>query len=115
MIYIGFSTRTHKKLAQMICQQFRHVAPIVITKNKCIIYQFIRTNKIVPVYIKPRDLKILSKHGWIFVKYDHKFDSGHTLNIIPALSCVQFVKRVCRIKKLIIQTPDSLLKYITRK
>ena len=114
MIYIGFSTRTQKIYARILCKKYRHVAPVLITPKKCTIYQFVRFNKVVPIPIKKRDLIILQKHEWKFVKYACKFDPELAIKTKP-INCVQFTKRACRIKNITIQTPDALLKYITQK
>lgn len=114
MIYIGFSTKTHKLCAKILCKKYRHVAPILITKNKCIIYQFVRFNKVVLIPIKKRDLTVLQKYGWKFVKCTCKFTPKRAIKSKP-INCVQFTKRACGIKNIKIQTPDSLLKYITTK
>ena len=114
IIYIGFSTKTHKIFARIFCRYFKHCAPVVITKNKCEIYQFTRANKINVIPIKKRDIKILTAHGWRFVKHNIKNIPRNAIHI-HALSCVQFTKKFCRINKPAIQTPDSLLKYLVKK
>lgn len=110
-LYIGFSTRTHKIYAKMFCKKFRHCAPVLFYKNKCVIYQFVKQNKIVPITIKHRDIKILQQYGWVFIKYNNKFILTNT----HALTCVQFTKASCGIKNKAIQRPDALFKYITNK
>ena len=114
MICIGFSTKTHKLFAKILCKKYRHVAPILIKKDKCVIYQFVRFNKVVPIPIKKRDLRILQQHGWKFVKYACKFDPKRAIKSKP-INCVQWTKHACGIKNMAIQTPDALLKYITHK
>ena len=47
MIYIGFSKRSHKLYARVLCKNFKHCAPVDIQGNKCLIYQFVHKNKIV--------------------------------------------------------------------
>ncbi len=114
MIYIGFSTKTNKLCAKILCKKYRHVAPILITKNKCIMYQFVRFNKVVLIPIKKRDLTVLQQYGWKFVKYACKFAPECAIKSKP-INCVQFTKRACGIKNIKIQMPDSLLKHITQK
>ena len=114
IIYIGFSTKTHKILARIICKNFKHCAPVIITKNKCKIYQFTKTNKITIINVKKRDIKILEKYGWQFIRYNTKSVPQNALHI-HALTCVQFTKKFCCIKKIAIQTPDALLKYLKTK
>ena len=112
MIYIGFSTRTHKIYARIFCRKYRHVAPVLITKNKCIIYQFVGFNKIALIPIKKRDLSILNRYGWKFIRYNCKFTPRKAIKT-QTITCVQFTKCACGIKNLTIQTPDALMKYIT--
>ena len=114
MLYVGFSTQSHKLYARVVCKKYRHCAPLLITNNKCIIYQFISYKKIVPIYIRQRDIEILKHFGWIFIQYDGKFNIRHTLKS-KALTCVQFTKHVLNIKNIAIQTPDELLKYLNTK
>ena len=113
IVYIGFSIKTHKILARIFCRHFKHCAPVVITKNKCEIYQFTRANKINVIPVKKRDLKILKAHGWQFVRYNIKNFPKNALHI-HAISCVQFTKKFCGIKNANIQTPDSLFKYLNK-
>ena len=112
--YIGFSTKTHKILARILCHRFKHCAPIVVTKYKCEIYQFTKRKNITVIRIKKRDLKILKAYGWLFVKYPVK-DIPQKAENIQAITCVQFTKKFCGIKNITIQTPDSLLKYLIKK
>ena len=114
ILYIGFSTKTHKLHAKIICRKYKHCAPVIVSNNRVILYQFVRPWYIKAINIKKRDLNILKNHGWKFVKYNIKI--AHTVNLNgPAFTCVQFVKHVCGIKNILIQTPDSLLKYLARK
>ena len=114
IIYIGFSTKTNKILARIFCHHFKHCAPIVITKNKCELYQFTKPSDITIIPIKKRDFKILEQYGWKFVKYNAKNPNVKPLKI-HALTCVQFTKRFCDIKKIGIQTPFCLFKYLIKK
>ena len=109
MVYIGFSVQSHKLYTQVLCKKYRHCAPVVITKDKCIIYQFVNMFKQEQISIKPRDLHILKQYGWIFIKHN---DSFYPNTHFPGLTCVQYTKRICRIKKLNIQTPDKLFKFL---
>lgn len=114
MLYIGFSKKSHKLSAKILCKKYRHCAPVLITKEKCIIYQFVSYKKIVPIYIRPYDINTLKHFGWIFIKYNTKFDHRRVLNS-KAFTCVQFTKHVLNIKNIMIQTPDALLKYLSVK
>jgi hypothetical protein len=111
MIYIGFSTKSHKLYARIICRHFRHTAPVVIIDDKCIIYQFIKPKTISLIAVKYKDLKILEQFGWKFVQYNKQFNIQHALKTHP-ITCVQFTKRAFGIKNITIQTPDGLLKYL---
>lgn len=112
-IYIGFSTKTHKKLARIFCKGYKHCTPIVINKNKCEIYQFTNIKDINIICITKRDLKILSAYGWVFIKCYAKKVPSKPLKI-RAFTCVQFTKKFCGINKVSIQTPDALLKYLIK-
>lgn len=114
IVYIGFSKKTHKLHARIICKEYKHCAPVVIIKNQAILYQFVRPFHIIALPIKKRDLEILKHHGWKFVKYTIKNASRIELNN-HAITCVQFTKNLCRIKNIRIQTPDNLLKYLTHQ
>lgn len=114
IIYIGFSKKTHKTLTRVVCRNFKHCAPVVIKKNKYKLYQFTNRKNINIIEMKKRDIKILEKYDWQFIKYNIKSVPQNALNI-RALTCVQFTKRFCGIEKITIQTPDALLKYLTTK
>lgn len=114
MVYIGFSTKSHKIIAQIVCKHFRHCAPIFIKNNQGIIYQFVSMNNIVKIHIKLRDIKILELHGWRFIRYNGKFNPD-CQSKIKNITCVQFTKRVLGIKKTSIQTPDGLFRFLDKK
>lgn len=114
IIYIGFSTKTHKLHARILCHNFKHCAPIIVNKNQVILYQFIRPNKIVAIHMHKKDLNILKHSGWKFIKYHLESVPKNTLKI-HTITCVQFTKKICRINKINIQTPDKLLQYLTTK
>jgi len=113
MLYIGFSIQTHKILPRIICKHFRHCAPIITKGDKCILFQFVRINKIVKIHLSIKDLNILKHYGWEFIKYPHKFDDTNVLKT-KSITCVQFTKKFCRIKNKRILTPDDLYKYLTK-
>jgi len=113
IFYIGFSPRTHKVIAHIFCKKFRHCAPIISARNRCKIYQFTNPHNITIIPIKKRDIKILQSHGWEFIEHNTKIVPQSALNI-RALTCVQFTKRFCGIKKISIQTPYALFKYLRK-
>ena len=113
MLYIGFPNYSKKIHAKIFCKKFKHCAPIIINGDNVIIYQFVHMNKIAKIIIQKSDLKILKKHGWIFIKL-----SLNTENIIKKkhyLTCVQFTKDTCGIRNIKIQTPLALFKYLNQK
>ena len=101
-------------MARIFCRHFKHCAPVVTKKNRFEIYQFTNIKNINIIPIKKRDIKVLEQYGWRFIKYSAKSLPQNALNI-HALTCVQFTKKFCGIKKVSIQTPDELLKYLTKK
>lgn len=114
MLYIAFSSRSHKLYAQILCRKYRHCAPVLMTANKCIIYQFIKRGQIAQISIRPSDINILKHYGWKFIKYDAKFAPTIVLKTKP-WTCVQFTKQSIGIRKITIQTPDALLRYLNCK
>ena len=109
MIYIGFSPRTHKLYARILCKRFKHCAPLVVQRNKIYLYQFVNKNNINIISLKKRDLLILEKYGWVFIKYNGIFNQDC---VRPALTCVQFTKQSCNINNHKIITPYDLFKYL---
>lgn len=113
MLYIAFSKQTHKLFAKIFCRNFRHCAPMIKTKDKFVLYQFIKHNNIAEIHLSKRDIKILSVHGWKFVKYNAKFAPQHAKDK-KSITCVQFTKNFCGIKNIFIQKPDDLYKYVKK-
>ena len=112
MLYIGFSDYSSKHYANMLCKKYKHCAPIIINKDKTVIYQFVHINKIVKIVIRKSDLKTLKQHGWTFVKCR----LCPRQNVTPyCLTCVQFTKKMCNIKNIMIQTPRALFNYLDKK
>jgi len=114
MLYIGFSTVSHKLSARILCKHFRHCAPIIINNDKYILYQFVNKNNIAKIILTSRDLKILEHHGWKFIKYNGKIAHTRALKSKSIITCVQFTKRFCGINKKTIQTPDALFRFLTQ-
>ena len=113
IIYIGFSTKTHKLHAHISCCKYKHCAPIIVNGKNAVLYQFIHPNKIVAIYMHKKDLSLLKHYGWYFIEYNGDFIKKN-INNIRALTCVNFVKKFCKIKNIKIQTPDELLKYLVK-
>ena len=113
MIYIGFSTKTHKLSGQILCRHFRHCAPIIKIDNTYVLYQFTCMNKIARINIKYRDIKILELYGWEFIKYNGAISPEHALKS-NCITCVQFTKCFCNINKITIQTPDALFTFLNK-
>ena len=114
MMYIGFSTQTHKLHACILCKKLKHCAPIITDGDRYYLYQFVSPKKIVVLQLKKRDLNILQKHSWFFIKYEHKPDIN-CLKKQTFLTCVEFTKHVCKIKHRNIITPYDLFKYLIQK
>lgn len=112
MVYVGFSLRSHKKIANIMCKNFKHCAPIIIENENYKLYQFVDRKNISIIKIKKRDLKILEKYGWQFIRYECK----PNINLLKTkyLTCVQFTKHTCGIKNITIQTPDKLFRYLSK-
>ena len=116
MTYIAFSMYSHKLSAKMFCKKFRHCAPMIKTKDKFVLYQFVERNHVAKIELSQRDLRILAKHGWEFIQYNAKFAPQHAKDVnTMSLTCVQFTKRVYGIKNIFIQRPDDLYKYAKQK
>ena len=112
MLYVGFSTKSHKLYTHILCKHFRHCTPVIITNKKCFMYQFTKLNTVVLIPIKKRDIDILKQYGWEFIKYNR---SVPPLPQLKGFTCVQFTKKICGIKNMFIQTPDSLSNYLHKK
>ena len=112
MLYVGFSTKSHKLYTHILCNHFCHCAPVIITNKKCFIYQFTKLNNVVLIPIKKRDIDILKQYGWKFIKYNRPVTP---LPRFKGFTCVQFTKKICGIKNIFIQTPDSLFNYLHKK
>lgn len=114
IMYIAFSSKTHKLYAKILCKKFRHCAPVLCLKNKCVMYQFICPRKIVPISLTYRDINILKTYGWVFIKYKKTNIINDIINS-NSLTCVQFTKLVCGIKNKSIQTPDALFNHLMKQ
>lgn len=119
IMLIGFTHNTSKILPKIFCRRFRHCA--IIQSSKCKVqsanmfamYQFVRYKKIVAIPISMAGLKVLKKHGWVFIKINQKLN--FELCNLNFVSCVGMVKRALGIRNPFIQTPDALYRYITKK
>ena len=69
MFYIGFSLKTHKVHARILCRKYKHCAPVEILRNSAVIYQFVNPGEIVAIKIRKQDLDRLKLFGWVFIKY----------------------------------------------
>ncbi|MBR5354530.1 MAG: hypothetical protein IK122_00195 [Alphaproteobacteria bacterium] len=112
MLYIGFSDYSHKILAKVFCNKYKHCAPIIVNKDSIEIYQFVHINKMVKIDIRKKDLQTLEKHGWKLVKVAIDIKQTQRKHY---LTCVQFTKAVCGIKNIRIQTPLALFRYLMTK
>lgn len=110
MIIIAFAHKSSKKIPNLICKKFKHVAPIILNKNKMQMLQFVRKNNIHKINLKMRDIKILKKHGWFFIFTNNNIPCDFQPN--KAWSCVDLCKRALGIKQHWIQTPDALYRHL---
>jgi hypothetical protein len=75
--------------------------------------------------VSARDLKILEKNGWVFVKTNRKLNSDPGLRrgdgtlqselcTLNSVSCVAMARRALGIRNPFILTPDQLYRYLTK-
>ena len=110
MVIVAFSRKTSKILPRVFCRHLRHVALISPSghgNGQLVLHQFVRPGHIVPIYIKSRDLNVLSRHGWRFV-----YLAGVDIRAARALTCVGYAKRAAQIRAPWVFTPDGLYKYL---
>lgn len=111
---IGFTRNTSKIISKLLCRNFRHCAVVKAqsTNSKKQLFIFMHKVKggIHILEVSKRDLKLLEKHGWVFID----IDSNH--NLLPAhfIGCVGFVKGALGIRNPFIWTPDQLYRYLTK-
>ncbi|MBE6461240.1 MAG: hypothetical protein E7006_00130 [Alphaproteobacteria bacterium] len=106
MIIIAFSNKTSKILPRLLCRNFRHVAPINVTENNMIMYQFVRPKIIKKISLNMRDIHILGMYGWKFIYINGNIP--HDFNPCNAKTCVQLTKRAIKLHNWRIQTPYAL-------
>lgn len=114
MIILAFSRKTSKKIPQIICRKYKHVAPIVPNGKVLVLYQFIRPGHIEKITLYARDLKILNANGWDFVYIDG-ISIPHDFNVNNAITCVDLSKRIIKMKNAFVQTPWGLYKKIKKQ
>ena len=114
MIIIGFSDKTSKLLPRILCNKYKHVAPIIVHNNRAYtMYQFVHYKKIVKIKLKKRDIKILETHGWKFVYISEIHPSCDFYNK-HYMTCVQMCKYIIGMHNMRIQTPYMLYKYLRK-
>lgn len=114
MIIIAFCTKTSKILPRIVCDEFRHCAPITIHSGmprNLIMHQFIRPARIAKIQLTMRDINVLRRHGWRFLYIPRETACGSTPR---AFTCVQLCKKYLGIKNIWIQTPDALYRYLAK-
>ena len=114
MIIIAVSSKTNKTIPKLICGKWKHVAPIIINKDQLTLYQFTRPyRRVTPIKLQWRDIRILEQHGWQFITTPYsppRVDIGQ----IRAVTCVEFTKRTIGIKDFSIQTPNQMVKKLSK-
>lgn len=110
MIIIGFSKTTSLIMPHIFCRDFKHCAIITQKNNKMFLYQFVRYKHIDIIEINDSGINKLAKFGWVFIYMPQNISPDFTAQ--NAKTCVDMVKRAIGLKRLFIQTPDSLYKYL---
>ena len=77
-----------------------------------LMYQFVCKKQCVKIPLIQRDIKILAKHGWEFFCMECNLPDN--FNPTDACTCVQLTKCAVGIKKIYIQTPYALYKYLIK-
>lgn len=112
MIIVAFSSKTSKILPRVFCGKLKHVAPICFEKDRLCMHQFIAPKNIAKIYLKKRDIHILTSHGWKFI-YLKNAIPNHSQDV-RAITCVQFTKQIIGLTNWRIQTPGSLFKHLNK-
>lgn len=115
MIIIAFCTQTSKFLPRVLCRHFRHCAPIIVrpgAQKPFVMYQFVTRRNIARVTLNARDINILRAHGWEFICVPN---INPDVDARGGITCVDFTKRVIKLRHRRIQTPDALFKYLGRR
>ncbi len=106
MIIVGFTHKTSKITPRILCRRFRHCAVIVPASRGAdkpfVLHQFVRRGVVAQIPINVRDMNLLRAYGWVFVHIDRGVATG------GGVTCVQYAKRVCGVRRLWIQRPDAL-------
>lgn len=100
-------------MPNLICREFKHVAPILIKNNKKELWQFVKKNNIVKIPVNLRDLRLLHEYKWKFIVLSEIYTKD--VNLKKCYTCVQMTKQLIGIKKLYVQTPDGLYKKLKRE
>ncbi len=108
MVIIGFSTKSSFIIPRILCKHFKHCAIITPYKKRLLLYQFIRRGNVAKINISEQSITQLRKFGWSFIYLP--IDICLDFNPYTAKTCVDMVKNAIGIKKISIQTPDSLYK-----
>lgn len=111
MIIIGFSKKTHLKIANHICKNFKHCAVIIPVGHKFVLHQFVKRNNVIKIAITKRSITQLERKGWVFIfLYQSRIGKFNT----RATTCVNYAKTALNIKNFWIQTPDALYRYLQK-
>lgn len=111
MTIIGFSNKTNSLWVRLVCRHFKHCAIITGHDKKFVLHQFVARHNIAKIAITTRGIAQLNANGWFFI-YLSKY-TARNFNL-RARTCVHYAKSALRIKKIWIQTPYSLYKYIQK-
>lgn len=110
MMIVAFAPKSSKVMANLLCKDIKHVAPIEILDDYMVMYQFVKCGHVENIRLKMRDINILRQHGWKFIympiNMPYGFKPQHTI------TCVQMTKQAIGLKKWHIQTPGALYKFL---
>lgn len=110
MIIIGFSDKTYRIGVRLFCGHFKHCVVITQNAGKLVLFQFVKRNCIKQIPITKRGIAQLESDGWVFI-----YLKQNPVNFnIHAWTCVNFVKTAIGLKKIWIQTPNALYKYLKK-
>lgn len=77
--------------------------------------QFVRHGYIAQIHLTLHGIKILRKHGWIFIKKRNNPSYDLMLRAAKSYSCVQLCKIALNIRAPFVQTPRGLYKILKRQ
>jgi len=108
MVIIAFAPNSKKILPNIFCKKFKHCAVLVPVARGFNMYQFTAHKNISEIFIRTRDIKILSAYGWRFIYIPHNINPH--FNPRASWTCVGMSKKAIGMHAPLIQTPYALYK-----